>query len=150
MSLSVDIHNREELRKLLSALNPETAPLWGKMKPQQMVEHLINQVEWTNGKRIATCDRTPEEAEKRKNMMIYTGAEIPKNLFVEELPVRYRYKNIPEAIDQLMNELDDFDRYFKTPGAISVHAGFGPMTYNEWVIWHGKHFTHHLKQFGLV
>ena len=150
MSQSVDIHNRESLRNLLLALDTETAPLWGKMKPQQMVEHLVNQIEWTNGKRIATCDRAPDEAEKRKQVMIYTDAEIPQNIFLETLSENYRFNSISEAIDQLMTELDDFDHYFKIPGTVAIHGGFGPMTYNEWVLWHGKHFAHHLKQFGLI
>jgi len=150
MNHTIDITNREELRRLLSVLEPDAAPLWGKMKPQQMVEHLVDQVQWTNGKKITTCDRPPEEAEKGKQKMIYTDALIPKNVFLEELPADYLYPDIPAAIGQLMVELDDFDQYFKAPGAIAIHGGFGPMTYKEWIIWHGKHFGHHLMQFGLL
>jgi hypothetical protein len=150
MNQNVDITNREELRRILSVLEPDAVPLWGKMKPQQMVEHLVDQVQWTNGKKITTCDRPPEEAEKGKQKMIYTDAEIPKNIFLEDLPVHYLYADIPAAIDQLMVELDDFDQYFKLPGITAIHGGFGPMTYQEWIIWHGKHFGHHLRQFGLL
>src|SRR4051812_1825116 len=116
MSQTIDITNRQELRRILSTLKPDALPLWGKMKPQQMVEHLVDQVQWTNGKKITTCDRPPEEAEKGKQKMIYTDAGIPKNVFLEELPADYLYSDIPAAIDQLMTELDDFDQYFKTPG----------------------------------
>lgn len=150
MSQSVNITNQKELRKLLSLLTPQTIPVWGKMKPQQMVEHLVDQVQWTNGKRITVCERDEASAQNSKQVMIYTDAEIPRNLVVEILPENYQYLDINAAIDQLMNELDDFDNYFKEPGATSIHVGFGPMTYNEWLIWHGKHFAHHLKQFGLI
>ncbi|MGF7038731.1 DUF1569 domain-containing protein [Mucilaginibacter lappiensis] len=150
MKQSVDITNREELRKLLLLLDPQTVPLWGKMKPQQMVEHLVDQVEWTNGKKIPTCDRPADEAYRSKQVMIYTDAEISKNVFLENLPESYKYADIETAIDQLMKELDAFDQYFKEPGTTAIHGGFGPMNYKEWLIWHGKHFAHHFKQFGLI
>ena len=149
MAQFVDINNREGLRELLLSLDPETIPLWGKMKPQQMVEHLVEEVKWTNGKKIAKCDKSPEEAEKSKQRMVYTDTEISKNIFLEELPERYAFADIPIAVDHLMEELEDFDWYFKEPGVTSVHGGFGPLNHEEWVIYHGKHFTHHLKQFGL-
>ena len=150
MNRSVDITNREELRNLLLTLDAGAVPLWGNMKARQMVEHLVDQVQWTNGKKITTCDRPAEEAYQAKQYMIYTDAEIPKNIFLEALSENYLYASIEAAVDQLMQELADFDTYFKDPVTVSIHSGFGPMNYQEWVIWHGKHFTHHLKQFKLL
>src|SRR6202012_4440879 len=147
MNQSIDINNREELRSLLLSLDPGTTPLWGKMKPQQMVEHLVDQVQWTNGKKIPTCDVPAEKAERSKRVMIYTDALIPKNVFLGDLPENYQYPNIEAAINQLMTELDEFDHYFREPGIMCIHGGFGPMDHQEWVIWHNKHFTHHLRQF---
>jgi hypothetical protein len=67
-----------------------------------------------------------------------------------DLPDHHQYPDIEAAINQLMTELNDFDRYFKETGVTAIHGGFGPMDYNEWVIWHNKHFTHHLRQFNLI
>ncbi|WP_183560235.1 DUF1569 domain-containing protein [Mucilaginibacter sp. SP1R1] len=150
MNTFFDITDRTQLRSLLLSLDPDAVPLWGKMKPRQMVEHLVDQVEWTNGKKILTCDRPAEQAYKGKMQMVYTDLEIPKNVFLEKLPEHYKYADIPAAVNQLMAELDAFDQYFKEPGATAIHGGFGPMNHQEWLIWHGKHFTHHLKQFGLI
>ncbi|MDR6944592.1 DUF1569 domain-containing protein [Mucilaginibacter pocheonensis] len=150
MEQPIDITNRTLLRKLLLSLDENAVPLWGKMKPRQMVEHLVDQVEWTNGKKTPTCDRPAEEAYQSKQYMVYTDAEIPKNVFLENLPDDFKYPDMETAIDQLMKELDDFDQYFKQPGTTAIHGGFGPMNHQEWLIWHGKHFTHHFKQFGLI
>jgi oxepin-CoA hydrolase/3-oxo-5,6-dehydrosuberyl-CoA semialdehyde dehydrogenase len=150
MNQSIDINNREELCRLLMMLDPDTIPLWGKMTPQQMVEHLVDQVQWTNGKKIPTCDKSAEEAERGKQRMIYTDALIPKNVFLGDLPENYQYPTIEATINQLMTELHEFDRYFKKPGITCIHGGFGPMDHNEWVIWHNKHFSHHLRQFNLI
>lgn len=149
MSKFININNREQLKRLLLLINDDTKPLWGKMKPQQMVEHLIESVENTNGKKVTTCDRPPEDAHRSKQQGVYTDNEIPKNVILGPLPDEYIYSDIKSAIAKLMAELKDFDMHFKSPGTTSVHSGFGSMDYDEWLIWHGKHFTHHLKQFSV-
>ena len=150
MKRSVDITNRQELRNLLQQLKPDTMALWGKMKPQQMVEHLVKQVEYTNGKRIPTCDKSPEEAARRKELVLRSAAEMPRNIILGELSEHYEFPDLETAIGQLLIELKAFDRYFEQPGATAIHGGFGPLNHEEWLIWHGKHFTHHFKQFGLI
>lgn len=150
MSMLVDTANRKNLHELLLTLNPAAVPLWGKMTPQQMVEHLIVNVQYANGTLIPTCDRPEDVAYKAKQLSIYTDVQIPKNLFLGPLPDEYCYADLQTAIKQLMTDLEIFDQYFKTPGTTAIHGGFGPMDYQEWVIWHSKHFTHHFKQFGLL
>ena len=146
---SININNRIELRTLLLSVDPETKPLWGKMNVLQMVEHLVEQVKWTNGKKVCTCETSAEEAFKSKQKWVYTDAIIPKNLPGIDIPERPEHENIETAMIQLLKELDDFDEYFKEPGITAIHGGYGAMNYNEWLIWHNKHFTHHLKQFNL-
>jgi len=149
MSTFININNRGQLKQLLLSIDANTQPLWGKMTPQQMVEHLVENVKYTNGKKIGTCDSPAEDAYREKQKGVYTNAEIPKNVILGTLPDEYSFTTLELAIQQLMTELNDFDIYFKTPGITSIHGGFGPMDHNEWLIWHGKHFTHHLKQFGV-
>jgi hypothetical protein len=146
----INITNRQQLQSMLQNLHAQTKPLWGKMTAQQMVEHLVQELEYTNGKKTCVCERPPGEAKKEKDKMVYTDAEIPKNMVWEQPPAQYRYAGLQTAVAQLIRELEAFDEYFKTPGATCVHGGFGAMDYKEWVIWHGKHFTHHFRQFGLV
>lgn len=142
--------SRNTLLKLFLSLNPENKALWGKMNPQQMVEHLIEQVQYTNGTKEPFCEVSEEEAMRAKLANIYSDREIPKNVILGELPDQLRYPDLQTAIDQLMTELDTFDQYFKTPGTTAIHGGFGAMNEAEWLIWHSKHFKHHLKQFGLM
>jgi hypothetical protein len=150
MSLLIETDNRSQLKSLLLNLQPDVKPLWGKMDAQQMVEHLVEAVQFTNGKLSSTCSKSAEEAEKGKMRGIYTDFPFPKNVVFGVVPEDYRYSNIAVAIGQLMLELADFDGYFKTPGTTAVHGGFGDLTYEEWLVWHSKHFTHHFQQFGLL
>nr|WP_294941417.1 hypothetical protein [uncultured Mucilaginibacter sp.] len=150
MSKFIDINDRSALRDALAKLSAATKPVWGKMTARQMVEHLIEQVEYTNGKKTATLDVPPEDAEKGKQAWVYSDIEIPRNVFLKVLSIDYLYPSLQTAIEQLFKELEGFDNYFRTSGATIIHGGFGPLNHAEWLIWHGKHFTHHLKQFGLI
>jgi hypothetical protein len=150
MPYLVDKNNRRQLFNLLQKLKPAMPPLWGKMKAQQMVEHLITNVQYTNGRLTFTCELPPEEANRSKQVMFYTNAQMPRNIVLEDLPANYAYPSLPAAIEQLMQELDTFDHHFETPGITEDHLGFGSMNHHEWLIWHSKHFTHHFKQFGLL
>lgn len=149
MNHFLNINNRQQIKSLLLSLKADAVPLWGKMQAQQMIEHLVDQVQYTNGTKVPTCDVPQEEAHKRKQRAIYTDAEIPKNVVLGALPEYLEYESMEVAINQLMAELEEFDQYFKEPDRTVLHGGFGPMNYHEWQIWHGKHFTHHFKQFGL-
>ena len=60
----IDITDRENLNSLLSALQPEAPALWGRMNAQNMIEHLVEAVEYTNGKRVADL-RFPAEQSKQ-------------------------------------------------------------------------------------
>jgi len=150
MITSVDITNRNQLRGLLQKLEPGTVPFWGKMNARQMVEHLVDQIEYTNGKKIPYCYFPADEAERAKRQMFLTNPDIPKNLFLSHLPEHFVYTSLEAAIEQFILELDAFDEYFNPPGATAIHGAYGPMNYEEWIFWHNKHFTHHFKQFGLI
>ena len=150
MNQLIAIPNRQQLYNLFSALDAHARPLWGKMQPRQMVEHLLESVEYTNGKKSNNLHTANADALKSKQVMIYTDAQIPKNVILGELPEYFTYPDLAAAVKQLMNELDDFDTYFNAPGITAVHPGFGDLNHREWLVWHGKHFAHHLKQFNLL
>jgi len=149
MNRFININDREQVLGLFSQLQVDAKPLWGKMTPQQMLEHLVVSVEYTNGKKVTGSDVPAEKALADKMRMVYTDWEIPKNVILEELPGLNTFADLPGAVNQLAIELDQFDRYFEQAGATSIHPAFGPLNHHEWLLWHGKHFTHHLRQFGL-
>ena len=150
MNNLVDPANREALHQLLLRLRQGTIPVWGKMTAQQMVEHMIEQVRYSYEKLTFVFDVPDDEARRAKQEWIYTDAQIGPNLVLGPLPAANEYPDLHTAIEKLMAELEDFDRYFKTAGTVVNHGAFGPMDYNEWLIWHGKHLAHHFRQFGLI
>ena len=138
---------------LLDKLDPQQKPLWGKMTPQHMVEHLILAVQMSNGKLKLECFNPPEKVPTLKKFLM--GSRPMPKLFVnpvigEDLrPLEN--SSLLEAIDKLTNEIDDHVIFFdNNPGAKTVNVTFGELNKEEWDVFHNKHFTHHLSQFGLL
>ncbi len=153
MNKFIDVTDRPALNQYLSQLQPNTIPQWGALTPLQLLEHLVVTIEYSNGKKQTVCNLSIEEAEKRKQYMIYTDAEIPLGIKTpnkdDDTPAAF-FPDITEAIAALNNELNVFEKYFAIEGATAVHPGFGELHHKEWLVFHSKHFTHHLKQFGLL
>lgn len=139
--------------KLLDKLKPDTKQLWGKMSAQHMIEHLILAVRMSNGKLIVKCFNPPEKIPTLKRFLI-SGRPLPKefiNPIMGEGLLQLEYKSLEEAIKFLELEVNDYNSYFeKNPDAILVNATFGELNKQEWDVFHEKHFTHHLSQFGLI
>jgi len=152
MPAFIDITERRNLNLLLSILQPQTPALWGRMNAQNMIEHLVEAVEYTNGKRVAELQVPVDMADKQRKDLVNSDFVIPNDVagYLPDATKAKRFKDLSTAIDELNNELDTFETFFKTEGATAIHFEFGPMNHREWIIWHGKHFTHHFKQFGLL
>lgn len=138
---------------MLSLLNKDTKALWGKMSPQHMVEHLILAVKMSNGKLKLECINPPERIPTLKRFLM-SSRPMPK-LFVSPVigadlrPLEC--SSLEEAMGRLKKEIDDYVIFFENnPGAKTVNVTFGELNKEEWDVFHKKHFTHHLSQFGLL
>ncbi len=138
---------------LLNKLNPQQKALWGKMTPQHMVEHLILAVQMSNGKLKLECFNPPEKIPTLKRFLM-SNRPMPKG-FVnpvigpDNLPLNY--SSLDESKKKLEEEIEDYYRFFEeNPDVRPVNVTFGELNKEEWDVFHKKHFTHHLSQFGLL
>ena len=153
MSKFIDFKDRQTLKDILSLLKADTPALWGAFKAQTMIEHLAREVQFTNGKKHCGLDGSEEDARIEKLKWVYSDLEIPKLVVVAppEAFLHLAFPDLKTAIDALFTEIDDFELYYRDDrNKTAIHPAFGALNYSEWVIWHGKHFTHHFKQFGLI
>jgi hypothetical protein len=138
---------------LLNKLDLQHKPLWGKMTPQHMVEHLILAVQMSNGKLKLECFNPPEKNPTLKRFLM-SGRPMPKlfvNPVIGEDLLPLEHSSLEEAIEKLKKEIDDYLLFFENnPSAKPVNVTFGELNNEEWDIFHKKHFTHHLSQFGLL
>lgn len=150
-----DILNKTGLRSILSGLSSTKQPVFGLMSPQHMVEHLATVTEFSNGKRAAELQKSVETSIRWKQVLIYTDYEMQPGVkapFIPEdtLP-RLKFADLGEAVDNLMDELNEFEKFFKKdPDREIMHPALGLLNFKEWTIFHNKHFAHHFRQFELI
>jgi oxepin-CoA hydrolase/3-oxo-5,6-dehydrosuberyl-CoA semialdehyde dehydrogenase len=137
----------------LDALTPEHRPLWGRMSPQQMVEHLAWTFEVSTGQTLLDCPTPPDQIERMKRFL-YSNRPSPQEYMnpalTEGLPP-LRQPDLRAARAWLLAEIDRFLTHQRThPTALHTHPIFGPIGPEEWSRTHFKHGCHHLLQFGLI
>ena len=124
------------------------------MSPQHMVEHLILVVRISDDKEPHPLYYNEQKAAAIKDYTIRSEKEIIEGFRAPMLPpdpVELNEPSLEAAIEKLKKELEDFDRYFaEKPNATPTNPTMGPLTYDEWLIFHSKHFNHHFKQFNLL
>lgn len=149
----VHVDNTDETVGKLNKLSANTQPEWGQMTPQHMVEHITMTLKVSSGKMNVEQRSTPEEAAAARARLLHTDAEIAKGikspLMGEGLP-EYKNDSLQAAIDEFKAELEYFNNYYReNPEAKHIQPRLGALSYSEWIIFHGKHFMHHFKQFGI-
>jgi hypothetical protein len=142
-----------EYLDILKNLAKDAKPLWGKMTPQHMIEHLILAVKMSNGKLNLECFNPAEKIPALKRFLM-SSRPLPK-LF--ENPALGKglhpleYKSLYEAIEKLKEEVENYYSFFNSnPDAKTMNVTFGKLNKEEWDVFHKKHFEHHLSQFDLT
>ena len=154
MSLEKENFLRTRLVKHLQQLPPGTAPLWGKMSLQHMVEHLVNDaVRVANGQRKFDHIVTPAEHLPRMQEFIMSDKQIrenTKNPLLGDQPAPLMYQTLQGAIGALQEELIYFFEAFeKDQQLITRNPIFGDLDFELNVRLLYKHALHHLRQFGI-
>jgi len=146
----VDFLDKEKLRSSLLSLHPNKKAVFGKMTPQQMIEHLSFILELSFGKVKFESFVSDEKSSKRK-LFLDTERELEigfKASLLSNEPRKEKFENIEKAIDNLIDTIEAFLAFYKTPKTVN-HPFFGTLDFESWKKFHRKHFTHHFKQFDL-
>lgn len=145
---------KNDLFSFLESIDESTQAKWGKMNARQMVEHIVAFF-YVSTEKIKFDLVTPEEhLPKYKEFLLSDkqfreNTKAPENVIGEE-PLPLRYKTYEEAVGKLHEAVDHFEDYFKEDsGKKTMHPVFGLLNFDEWVLLHYKHVTHHLRQFGM-
>lgn len=140
---------------LLQVLNPGIKGKWGKMNGQQMVEHVTDFFK-VSSNQLHYPLVTPEEQLPKFRLFLLSDKEFrentkaPTSIIGEEAsPVRNATMNA--AVEELKKSISDFFAYFAgNPLQTTLHPTFGYLNFEEWVLLHYKHVTHHARQFWLI
>jgi hydroxymethylglutaryl-CoA reductase len=141
-----------EMLAVLNGLTPNQKPLWGKMKAQEMVEHLSDMLMMSRGTGNFTID-VDAETIARRQQFLSSDKEMAKNIavpFTKDI-IELRHDELELALDEFAEEWINFTEYYENnPSASVIHPYYGNLDFNLWLKMHDKHFTHHFKQFGLI
>jgi hypothetical protein len=144
-----------DLKPILARLTPDTPALFGGMNAQNMIEHLAATLRMSNGGLFREVILNEEKSNLVKQHLIYSDTEMPKGIkssTMGDIPPPLLHESIDDAIEALYQELNTFHIFFKQSGIVvlPVHPRAGKLNYQEWTVFHTKHFVHHFKQFGLL
>lgn len=151
----INFSDKEQVSQLLMRLQADAQPVFGIMTPQHMVEHLAFTVRFSNGKAPQQHHYPAEKEAKIKAYICYTDNPLTIGFRAPVLPVGelipLRYDNLPDAIGNLLQEISDFENYFRENSSERpVNPAMGELDQSEWRTFHNKHFTHHFRQFNLI
>ncbi len=139
----------QELIARINKLNPDTKPLWGKMRVEQMLAHSQTPLLIALG-----------EQKLKGGLMAFLFGKIAKKQLVKDEPFK---KNLPTAPSFIVkNERNFYEEKNKLTGLVQrfgksnadeiaerPHPFFGKLTADEWNTLQWKHLDHHLRQFGV-
>lgn len=144
--------NSVRIIESLKNLKADQKPLWGKMTPQHMVEHLYKTFQASINE-IKIDIHSEERRIPVLKRLFLGGKEFPKEFMNPAIGpdlIELEFSDLQSAINQLENIIIRYNEFFsKNPGVKTVHPIFGYLTKEEWDLFHKKHFKHHLGQFGL-
>jgi hypothetical protein len=154
MSLEKENFLRTKLVTYLQRLDPATAPKWGKMSVQHMIEHYAGDaVRNASGRlKIDKILTPPDQLERLREFMMSDKPfmENTSNPLMGEEPAALHFKTVQAAIGALQQELIYFfEAYEKDPLMTIRNPFFGDLNFEQNVQLLYKHALHHLRQFGV-
>ena len=138
---------------LLKSVPVDSQMRWGKMNSQQMVEHLSGFFRVSTNK-LHFPLVTPEDQLPKFKEFLRSEKEFRENTkapVLPEEPMPVKFASFSDAVNDLEKEITDFLNLFNNEVSLTTqHPVFGDLNFEDWVLLHYKHVTHHLKQFGLT
>lgn len=144
---------RDEFPRALGSLRDDFVGQWGRMRPREMVEHLVWSFRLATGRAATRCFVAPEAAARYKQAL-YSNRPLPRDTpnpaLAGGLPP-LEFGSLDEARAALALESQ---RFLEAPpdgdDEARVHPVLGPLGHEEWHRILYKHVYHHLAQFGLI
>lgn len=144
---------KADVCRLMGTIPPNATPIWGKMNPQQMVEHMVEYVGIAYGK--VAVDQILSDESRVAKMQMFLQTEKPfmentPNPLMPSEPPATTMGSMAEAIQALQATIDEFlNTYERNPDLVLPNAFFGQLNFELQVRLLYKHTTHHLRQFGV-
>lgn len=145
---------KQEYLPLIKTIPAGTAPLFGKMNPHQMIEHMAESIRLAYGNPITTTILTPEEHLPKMQAFLLSDKpfrENTPNALMPETPAPTQHATIEASIADLEQSVTElFDAFHKDPNLEVTNPFFGILDADMTIHLLYKHSLHHLRQFGVA
>jgi len=136
----------------LTKLTENSKPKWGKMNPQQMLEHLEYTYRIASGEIQDFEIETPEKILEKVHATLYDYNKMPQG---HEFPLDkksdIKHENLDIAKLKLIEAREIYLNYFKeNPEVKTKNVVFGELNKYEWYLLERKHLNHHFEQFDIL
>jgi hypothetical protein len=138
----------QECRDRIGKLNPDTAPLWGKMTAARMMAHCAEVMEVAGGKAIQGTPWFIKLLKPFIRKVVVGPKPFPQDTKTHPQYIQSGDRDFGAEQVRLLASLDAFTEMCAGRTKIT-HPFFGEMTVGEagWGMY--KHLDHHLVQFGV-
>ena len=137
------------IRQRICRIRPDSARVWGKMTPHQMLCHLCDSYLMALGQRPVNDVSTWASRNIIKRVALNTPITWPKDVPTSPEAEQGKGGTPPVDFEQdRLRLLQVIDQFLKADLNQSKHPTFGGMTTKEWMRWGFLHPDHHLRQFG--
>lgn len=152
-----NLHLKEQFlrRGFVSALrtiDPGTQPLFGKMNPQQMAEHMAAYIRLGYGNPVITDVFYTEDTLERVRHFIMSDKPFRDNTpnpMLGSTPGPCAFASYAEAVADVEQSVAELFRAFEQNSGLTVASPFfGILDYPMTIQLLDKHARHHLRQFG--
>jgi hypothetical protein len=139
--------DRQELRRRVALIQPDTAPQWGRMSAPQMMAHLTDCLRVAFGDMAVASKKLPIRYPPLKQLIVYV-LPFPKNAPTSPDLISRRPESWTAEVADVASLVDRFGRE-PQDRAWPDHPAFGTMNARSWGVLMYRHTDHHLRQFGV-
>lgn len=136
--------------KRVRELSPQSQRQWGKMDALSMQSHLRCAIDTSLG-RVVAPDQSTIFARTVGCWLVFHVVPWPKGkIKAPEILFPAPEGDFESERGKLLGAMAEFIAAAgKEPQRKALHPIFGHKTLSYWALMHGKHFDHHLRQFGV-
>ena len=150
-TLFMNSASKDDIISRISAIHEDTPPQWGTMNAPRALAHLLHSLKVPLGE--ASTDYHGNFF--KKNIMRLLAFHTPMPWPKGKIPTAPGYEVDPEGSfdEQKKNLVSAVERFVKLseddPERGVLHPNFGVRKLQYWQRLNGRHFEHHLNQFGV-
>ncbi|MCW8132693.1 MAG: hypothetical protein KIS92_20265 [Planctomycetota bacterium] len=150
MAALLDEKTLAAFARRVEAVQPEAPRRWGKLTAHGMISHLYRSMEISLGEVEGIKDQSIPGLRGVLAFLIFRVLPFPRGLVkapdIFTPPPREEFESERKDLLAIMKRFVETSA--QEPERKTVNPMLGPTTLNYWRRIHGKHFEHHLKQFG--